>query len=154
MLIQIREASTNNTETLWKIERECFTSEALKQGEILSLLQDSKSTTLIAQINNEIVGFIIGKIYSDGDKLIGHVITLDVVAKHRKKGIGRKLLRTLERKFIDKNVKVCYLEVREDNFPALNLYRKEGYKEIGKLKDYYGYAHGIILKKQLKTPQT
>lgn len=154
MLARIREASTNDIETLLKIERECFTSEALNKGQILSLLLDAKSIALVAQINHEIVGFVIGKTYRDRNRLVGRVITLDVTIKHRRKGVGRKLLKALERKFIENNVEVCYLEVREDNLSALNLYKKEGYGIIRKLEGYYGHAHGILLKKQLKTPES
>jgi ribosomal-protein-alanine N-acetyltransferase len=68
---------------------------------------------------------------------------------HRRKGIGARLLSEMERLFREKGVKVCRLEVREDNLRALELYRKFGYDEIGKLRNYYGSAHGIYLRKAL-----
>ena len=151
MRINIRKALITDVETLYRIERECFTSEALSKEQILSLLRDTKSTALIAQTNGETAGFIIGKTYAKQGELIGHVITIDVAMKYRRKGVGKRLLSALEKTFLERGVKVCYLEVRADNVSALNLYRKEDYAEVGKLEGYYGNTHGILLKKQLKT---
>jgi len=152
MRVSIRKASVTDIEALYEIERECFTFEALTKEQLISLLHDADSFTLLAQVNDEIAGFIIGKTYKTKDQLVGHVITIDVASKHRRKGVGRKMLKALEEIFMENGVEVCCLEVREDNISALNLYRKEGYEAVGKLEGYYGRAHGILLKKQLKTP--
>jgi len=89
-------------------------------------------------------------IYDWGREKIGHVVTLDVALKHRRKGVGMKLLKYLELKFKEKSVDSCYLEVRADNEAAQQLYRSLGYKQVRILKDYYGRGiHGIQLKKLL-----
>jgi ribosomal-protein-alanine N-acetyltransferase len=67
----------------------------------------------------------------------------------RRQGIGEKLLREIEEIFRQKKVKASALEVREDNVPAIALYRKLGYDKIGRLKNYYGSAHGLCLGKTL-----
>jgi ribosomal protein S18 acetylase RimI-like enzyme len=48
-----------------------------------------------------------------------------------------------------KGAKASYLEVREDNAPAIGLYLNLGYKIIGRLDNYYGKVHGIYLRKPL-----
>jgi ribosomal protein S18 acetylase RimI-like enzyme len=58
-------------------------------------------------------------------------------------------MQEIEKIFKEKGANACRLEVREDNVAALNLYKKLGYKKIAKLKNYYGNAHGIYLKKDL-----
>jgi ribosomal protein S18 acetylase RimI-like enzyme len=58
-------------------------------------------------------------------------------------------LEEIERIFKEKGAEACYLEVREGNAAALSLYLRFGYKKIGKLRNYYGNAHGIYLKKTL-----
>jgi ribosomal protein S18 acetylase RimI-like enzyme len=47
----------------------------------------------------------------------------------------------------------CRLEVREDNVAAINLYKKQGYQTIGRLRNYYGSAHGLYLRKNLDCPE-
>jgi len=137
-------------ETLYKIERECFTLEAFTKQHIAFLLETPRNIRLAAWENNEIAGFIIGLIQNFDQTIIGRVYTLDVAVKHRRKGIGLKLLNELEQVFIEKGVKNCYLEARTDNVAARELYRKHAYTEVKQLKDYYSRGvHGVLLVKKL-----
>ncbi|MDI6904275.1 MAG: ribosomal protein S18-alanine N-acetyltransferase [Candidatus Bathyarchaeia archaeon] len=147
--VTVEEASIKHLDRLYEIEMECFEKEAFTRQQIAYLLTDYDSVSLIARVDGEIVGFIIGKIYVSEKSAIGHILTIDVSPKHRRRGIGLKLLWNIERVFRCKGVKVCCLEVREDNVAALSLYQKFGYKKAGRLESYYGNAHGVYLKKVL-----
>jgi len=149
--ITIQQATISDLETLYQIERECFTIEAFSKEHIAYLLQNPNTVSLTARINSEIAGFIIGLIQHHNKILTGRVYTLDVASKHRRKGVGLKLLEELERFFIKREVKMCYLEARVDNMAALELYRKHGYVEAEKLKKYYSGIHGVRLKKNLES---
>jgi len=151
LVIIIKQATVKDLETLYKIERECFIKEAFTKKQIENLLQNSNVISLIAQTNGENAGFIIGLTYPVNKVRIGHVITIDVAIKHRRKGIGIRLLNELERKFVRKGVETCYLEARIDNVAARELYRKQGYKETKQLKHYYlKRTNGVQLKKKLR----
>ncbi|MCS7115409.1 MAG: ribosomal protein S18-alanine N-acetyltransferase [Candidatus Bathyarchaeota archaeon] len=147
--IAIEDASIRHLDRLYDIERECFKSEAFSKQQIAQLLTHQNSVSLIAKDENTIVGFVIGVIYPENEKLTGHILTIDVHPSHRRMGVGAKLLQEIEKIFIGKGVEKCRLEVREDNLAALKLYQKLGYKKVGKLKNYYRNAHGILLEKTL-----
>ncbi|RLI20141.1 ribosomal-protein-alanine N-acetyltransferase [Candidatus Bathyarchaeota archaeon] len=148
--IKIEQASITDLQILYKIERECFFSEAFSMEEILFLIKNPNSISLVAKISGQIAGFVIGLVYDAGKEKIGHVFTLDVAKKYRRKGVAMKLMKELELKFKEKGAKECFLEVRIDNNAARKLYEKLGYEEIACLKDYYGSGvHGIKLKKVL-----
>jgi len=148
--VKIESASTADLQALYKIERECFSSEAFSIEELSFLIKNPNSISLMAKIGEEIAGFIIGLIYNTKSEKIGHVLTLDVARKYRRKGVAIELMRKLEEKFRENDVKECFLEVRIDNEAAKRLYKKLGYREIACLKDYYGNgSHGIRLKKAL-----
>ena len=152
MTVTVQDASMKCLERLFEIEKECFVEEAFTKKQISLLLTDYNSISLIAKQNGEIVGFIVGMIYPDGKVVNGHILTIDVSPRHRRKGIGRMLLQEVESIFARKGVQACLLEVREDNVPALSLYSELGYKEIGRLKNYYGNANGIYrVSKALRT---
>ena len=148
--ITIQRATINDLETLYQIERECFTIEAFSKEHIAYLLQNPNTVSLVAQTNGEIVGFIVGLIHRQDKMITGRVYTIDVASKHRRKGVGLKLLDELERIFVKRGVKICYLEARVDNVAALELYRKHGYVEVEKLKRYYEGIHGVRFKKKLE----
>jgi ribosomal-protein-alanine acetyltransferase len=149
MTVTVEDASVKYLDRLFEIETQCFDEEAFTKRQIAQLLTDYNSIGLIAREDSEIVGFIVGMIYLDRKSVNGHILTIDVSPSHRREGIGRTLLKELESIFAKNGVQASLLEVREDNVAAISLYRRVGYKEIGRLKNYYGNAHGIYLKKIL-----
>jgi len=149
MAMTIEDASIRYLDRLYEIEMECFGKEAFTKQQIAYLLTDYSSIGLVAKVDDKIIGFIIGRIHVERKSVIGHILTIDVSPKHRRKGVAQGLLQEIERIFREKGVEVCYLEAREDNIAALNLYQKSGYRKIGRLKNYYRNAHGIYLKKVL-----
>lgn len=149
MSVKIEKASIKHLGKLYEIEMKCFDNEAFTKQQTAYLLTDHNSVGLIAKLNGEIVGFIIGETYPDRKSATGHILTIDVRPKHRRKGIGLRLLQEIERMFRDKGVTVCCLEAREDNIAALNMYQKFGYRKVGRLENYYGNAHGVYLQKTL-----
>jgi len=149
MMLRVRDVSIADIDRLCEIEKGCFVEEAFTKRQISQLLTDYNSIGLAASENGKIVGFIIGMIYLDRKAVTGHILTIDVSLDHRRKGVGQMLLQEMESIFAQKGVQACLLEVRENNTAALNLYRKLGYKQTGKLENYYGNAHGICLRKTL-----
>jgi ribosomal-protein-alanine acetyltransferase len=149
MTVTVEDASIGHLDRLYEIEMECFEKEAFTKKQIAQLLMDYNSVGLVAKEDDKILGFIIAMIYVDRNASSGHILTIDVSPAHRRKGIGQMLLQEIEKILFAKSVRACHLEVREDNVAAISLYRKLGYQKIAKLKNYYGNAHGICLKKVL-----
>lgn len=147
--ISIQQATINNLETFYQIERECFTIEAFSKRHIAYLLENPDAVCLVAKLEDVIAGFIIGLVDRHGEEVAGRVYTLDVAVRHRRKGVGLRLLDEVERIFAKRGVKICCLEARKDNVAALKLYRKHGYVKVQELEDYYSGAHGVRFKKKL-----
>ena len=149
MLAVLEDASSKDLGRLYEIEKECFNEEAFTKEQISQLLDDYNTVSLIARVQDEIAGFVIGMIHIERSTLRGHILTIDVGSAYRRKGIGTLLMDEIESIFRQKGVKASFLEVREDNTSAINLYLKLGYMIMGKLDNYYGKIHGIYLKKTL-----
>jgi len=147
MLTKIEKASIEDLDRLYEIEMKCFETEAFTKQQIAYLL--TNSVILVSKVKDEIVGFVIGKTYIDKKPATGQILTIDVSPKHRRKGIGQRLLQEIEKTFKDKGIRMCFLEARENNFVALSLYQKLGYKKVGRLGNYYGNADGMRLRKVL-----
>ena len=148
--VTVKPATLHDLKALHKIERECFTIEAFTKQQMTRLLENPNTISLVARMNNDIAGFIIGSIENLDNTKAGHVYTLDVAINHRRKGVGLRLLQGLEHIFAKEGVKICLLEVRLDNMAARELYQKQGYTEVAPLKDYYHRGiHGIHLEKKL-----
>ena len=137
-----------------RIERECFTGEAYTKEQTLSLLRSPNAISLLARVNGEVAGFIIGMVEGISKVKAGHLYTIDVAVKHRRKSIGIKLLNKLEEHFMKSGAQISYLEVRVDNHAARRLYHKQGYVNVEPLTDYYSAGvRGLRLKKELEPKQ-
>ena len=145
--ITIEDAHIHLLGELYEIEKQCFQEEAFSKPQIGYLLEEYNAVSLIARVNNEIAGFIIGRIDLIRNKPVGHIMTIDVAQKYRRMGIAQKLMLETESIFNQKGAEECQLEVRESNFAALSLYLKLGYEKVSLLENYYGKAHGLYLRK-------
>lgn len=151
MSIIIRRANINDLNVIRRIEIECFGNEAFTKTYLAYLMTAPNTIFLVAEMKGEIAGFIVGSVdpYRKGG-LAGHIYSLDVSPRYRRRGIGSTLLSEIEKIFKKTGVEICYLEVRIDNVAAKKLYRKHDYKETVTLKDYYRLGvHGVRLQKRI-----
>ena len=61
----------------------------------------------------------------------GNITNMAVSPDYRRCGIAQRLMQSMENYGDDKNVTSYFLEVRQSNLPAIALYEKMGYKNIG-----------------------
>ncbi len=65
---------------------------------------------------------------------------LAVRAECRRQGVAQAILGSYLR-YGEENLAFITLEVREDNAPAIALYAKNGFTEVGRRKNYYSEVH-------------
>ncbi len=149
MDVKIEDASLRYLDRLFEIEEQCFTKEAFTKQQISYLLTDYNTISLVAKVDNEIAGFVILQLESEDDVVFGHIVTLNVATKYRRKGIAQTMLHETENILKSRGITESRLEVKQDNSAAIKLYQRLGYREIGKLDHYYGKKHGLYLQKNL-----
>jgi ribosomal-protein-alanine acetyltransferase len=149
MEVKIEDATLEHLDNLFEIEQQCFTKEAFTKQQISYLLTDYNTISLVAKINKEVAGFIIMQLESEDETVFGHIITLNVSTKYRRKGVAQAMIHETEDILKSRGIHESRLEVRQDNTAAKKLYQCLGYREIGKLDHYYGQKHGLYLKKNL-----
>ncbi|WP_022846423.1 ribosomal protein S18-alanine N-acetyltransferase [Desulfurobacterium sp. TC5-1] len=123
----------------WKIS-DLKKIENLKKGLNLILPVSSKEffsniyRGKVALIDGKIVGFVLYWIVEDEVEI--HAII--VSENYRRRSIGTALMTSIieELKRIGKPFTI-FLEVSEKNFPAINLYKKFGFKKVAERKKYY-----------------
>jgi ribosomal-protein-alanine N-acetyltransferase len=146
--VVIEPVTAHDLQNLVALERECFTTEAYTERQIRDLLESPKAIAFLAKIDADIVGFVISVVEEFEGAKIGHIVTIDVAIKHRRKGIGLTLLKAAEDALSNRKARTVYLEVRADNTSALQLYRKQGYVKTEILENYY--SRGIRALRMMK----
>ena len=67
----------------------------------------------------------------------GEILNLGVSPAHRRCGVGSQLVRAMIAALAARGVRAVYLEVRESNVAARELYDRLGFREMGRRSRYY-----------------
>jgi ribosomal-protein-alanine N-acetyltransferase len=114
------------------LERCCFT-DAWSEGMLLSSLTDGVDFTLLLD-GETLIGYSIVDRRVQGEAELHNVA---IIPEYRGKGLSSLLMDKMISDCTENGVLVIFLEVRENNAPAINLYKKYGFTAIDKRKNYY-----------------
>ena len=136
----IRQATQNDLEAIFEIEKKCFSEQAAYSKRHLAyLVFHANSTCLVETYDGTIRGFVIA--IHRKNSLTSHIETIDVDPACTKSGIGQRLLTSAEEDMRKRGKHRSQLEVSAGNKKALSLYKKSGYTIKEKLHQYYKYDH-------------
>ncbi len=68
-----------------------------------------------------------------------------VLPEFRKSGIGFEIVNSAVEMVKNDGINKVFLEVRESNIPAINLYLKSGFKKINVRKKYYSNGENAVI---------
>jgi len=85
---------------------------------------------LVAVAGGRVVGFLVTRATAPDE---GEILNIAVEPTFRRSGIGRMLMETL----LASARKAWFLEVRESNYAAINLYKTLGFSPSGRRENYY-----------------
>jgi len=124
---------------VYKIERLLFGDPWPKRSFKNELKQKHISFPFVIETDNEIVGYIICWYYIN--EL--HIGNIAVIPERQHQGIGKYLLGKVFEYFIEYSR--AFLEVRESNRNAINLYQTFGFETIYRRKAYYPNGEGALV---------
>lgn len=143
---KIRKANIADIKAIVRIERESFPAYPYPSEAFYYFYRKCPDLFLLAEYEGEVVGYVLG--CSEDDS--GHVISIAVSHRFRKRGIGRALMMELEKKMAEKGIRKVRLEVSASNEVARKMYNSLGYREIGILRRYYPDGNdAIVMEKSL-----
>lgn len=144
--VQIENATWRDLNALRQLEQICFPKDAWPLWDLLGVLTFPNVVRLKAVVDGEMVGFIAGDIRKS--ERMAWIATIGVLPEYRGRGIGATLLEACEKQITVPRVR---LNVRVSNQPALRLYRKFSYYEVGIWPNYYQDGEdAYVLEKKLR----
>ena len=96
-------------------------------------IRSTDDVVLVARCGNTIAGFAIMYFGQDEARLN----LLAVHPQHRRRGIGRRLVKWLEKSAVTAGISVAYLEMRSSSSVARQFYHALGYLPVETLPGYY-----------------
>lgn len=146
--IDIREMISEDLETIKNILISDF-DDFWNYNILKEELESPNSKYIIAKTNDgEIIGFAGIKVLID----TADIMNIVVKKSWKNQGVGNLLLNSLISLCKNLNLLSLSLEVNEDNLPAIHLYEKFGFKNIGVRKNYYQDKNGIVMSYKLLAP--
>jgi ribosomal-protein-alanine N-acetyltransferase len=118
------------------------------ESEFEQLLVDRNVVTDRAAAGRNVVGFIMSRLVLDE----AEILSIAVAAARRGKGLARRLLDVHLRRLAGLGARAVFLEVEEGNVPARRLYRRAGFRQVGRREGYYPATRGaaaLILRRDL-----
>lgn len=130
-----------------ELEKICF-SDPWSVNSITSELNNKLSLWVVAMDGEQLAGYV------GSQTVLGwsDMMNLAVAPEYRRKGIGEELVNQLISRLKANDVSCLTLEVRASNDPAIKLYRKLGFSEVGRRPNYYHNPKedALILRKEFE----
>ena len=131
-MIEIVKMDETHVAPIAALEKLCF-CDPWSENSIAYELTSRLSYWLVAVENGEVVGYI------GSQSVLGESDMMNVAVHpdHRRKGIAESLVQALCRDLKQRDNVRLTLEVRDSNGPAIALYEKLGFTQVGLRKNYY-----------------
>ena len=106
------------------------------EQEIEGLLVDRHVLAHRVMTGNHLIGFIMSRLV----EYEAEILSIAVTGSRQRRGLARKLLNLHLRRLAAFNARTVFLEVEEQNKPAMRLYERAGFNEISRRPNYYQAA--------------
>lgn len=130
--MQIEMMNKSHIDGIMEIEKESFAI-PWSRSSIEKELKNNFAIYAVAIENNKVLGY--GGMWHVVNE--GHITNIAVHKDYRRKGIGQAIIEKLVEIAEEKEMIGLTLEVRKSNTPALELYKKNGFKLEGIRPEYY-----------------
>jgi ribosomal-protein-alanine N-acetyltransferase len=103
------------------------------EHEIERMLSERNVVAHRATSGRTLAGFIFSRLAA-GE---AEILSVAVSKSQRGRGLARSLLNLHLRRLAGLGTRAVFLEVGKDNAPAVSLYRRAGFREVGQRPNYY-----------------
>jgi ribosomal-protein-alanine acetyltransferase len=141
--VTIRKAIKSDLLNITGIEKDSFGKDAFSLRQFKYLLESSNSYFYSATINESPVGYLI-LLKRKGSKAL-RIYSIAIDSRQRGKGIARRLIDLAKEIAKQNNYERITLEVSEINQPAIDLYQKVGFTNVGSKPNYYSDGSSAFL---------
>ena len=152
--LKIRKFTIEDLPRVMQINRLCL-PENYGDYFFINLHRKFPETFIGAEENGELGGYIMCRIELKIIKfgfsgLIkkGRIVSLAVLPKFRRHGIGEALVKRAMVGMRLYDAKQCFLEVRESNLPAIKLYKRLGFDVVRIIHSYYNDGEDALMMNQ------
>ena len=144
--LTIERMKEGDLEEVLRIEKKSFSDPWTRESFLEDINKDF-TYPAVARKDGELVAYTC--LWKIEDEL--QIANIAVDKEHRRQGIAQKLMEWIMEQGLKQKCKSVTLDVRVSNSIAFTLYRKFGFEQIGRRKNYYRFPveDAIIMEKKL-----
>jgi ribosomal-protein-alanine N-acetyltransferase len=133
MKLVIRKMTLDDIPAVVDLDQKSFSLPWPERSFRFELTDNPASRCWVAELDGRVIGMVVVWLIVDE----AHVATIATHPDFRRKGVAKRLLSHALRKLMEQGARSSFLEVRESNLAAQEMYRKFGYEETGRRRRYY-----------------
>jgi ribosomal protein S18 acetylase RimI-like enzyme len=133
--VTLRQYRPGDWEAMYALDVACFDlAFQFSRRAMRYFAEARRAVSVLAEADGELVGFCIAEV----DEQVGYVVTLDVAAAWRRRGLARRLMAEVETRVRVAGGLGMALHVFNENAGAMQFYESIGYGRVGMAEGFYG----------------
>ncbi len=132
--VYVRELEIDDLALVYHLGEELFTSDLYPylyrtwdQWEVIGLYNTDPEYCLVAEIEAQLAGFVLGTMIIKGSWTYGYIIWLGVSPRFQRRGVGEKLVDTLIERMIEDGARFMLVDTDPANIPAVKFFTRKGF---------------------------
>jgi ribosomal-protein-alanine N-acetyltransferase len=133
MNVLIRRMTIDDLPTVVALDQMSFSLPWPERSFRFEVAGNAASRCWVTEVDGRVVAMLVGWLLVDEI----HIATIATHPDYRRQGIGRRLLSHALTRAMEEGARSSFLEVRESNLAAQEMYRQFGYQATGRRRRYY-----------------
>lgn len=132
--VEVRNMEIDDLAPVYHLGEEVFTSDLYPylyrtwdEWEVIGLYNTDPDYCLVAEIDEQLAGFILGTIINKSSWTYGYIIWLGVNPNFQRRGVGDKLVDKLVERMIEDGVRFMMVDTDPANTPAVKFFTRKGF---------------------------
>lgn len=132
--VKIRELEIDDLAPVYHLGENLFTSalypylyRTWDEWEVIGLYNTDPEYCLVAEIDEQLAGFILGTVISKASWTYGYIIWLGVSSNFQRRGVADKLVDKLVERMVEEGVRFMLVDTDPANSPAVKFFIQKGF---------------------------
>ena len=132
--VYVRELEIDDIAPVYHLGEELFTSNSYPylyrtwdQWEVIGLYNTDPEYCLVAQIEGQLAGFILGTVITKASWTYGYILWLGVSPNFQRTGVGDALVEKLIERMVEDGARFMLVDTDPANIPAVKFFTRKGF---------------------------
>lgn len=133
-LVEIRDMEIDDIAPVYHLGESLFTSDLYPylyrtwdEWEVIGQYNTDPEYCLVAVVDDQLAGFVLGTIISKASWVYGYIIWLGVDPKFQRRGVADRLVDKIVERMIEEGVRFMLVDTDPTNVPAIKFFTRKGF---------------------------